>query len=116
MPSFCAAWSTRVPFGTVTSLPSMVSVTWSGCCMAFLFEAGGGRREYIRLASSVFRLPPSVLHGDGIQAALEAARAGADVFFVLVAEVFERADDGTGGEFAESAQALARNVVADVEQ
>src|SRR5207237_8112254 len=70
------------------------------------------------IAPIAYRLSPIAyrLYGDGVQAALEAARAGADVFFVLVAEILDRADDGTGGEFAEGAQTLAGNVVADVEQ
>src|ERR1700743_1121207 len=107
MPINSAARITRVPFGTLISVPSMVSLTMSG---------GVVSSPVWVLAALVMRaLRLSILRKHGVSW-VERAAASFDVGDVLVAEVLDRRHHRAGRAIAQRAERLSEYRVGDVQQ
>src|SRR5215218_10125841 len=116
-PTCSAARMIRVPAGTLTWTPSIVSVTRLVFSTSAVLIWGSLRRccagdTEPRAVSSSGSLGGEDRGGDRV----ERAAALAQVLEVLVAEVLDRARDRAGGAVAERAERPAQNVVTLVQQ
>src|SRR6201985_3277073 len=107
MPINSAARITRVPLGTLISVPSMVSDTMSG---------GRTSSPVSVLAALVMGRSTLSVRGQHGVFGVERAPTALDVSDVLVAEVLDRRHHGAGGAITQRAERLSEDGVGDVEQ